>query len=71
MIPSRHAPVLLAALLATGPVTASATTTATAPAATKQVAQAVLPFIENDLPRALAEAKSRNLPLFIESWAPW
>ena len=71
MTPSRHAPVLLAALLATVPVTASATTTATAPAATKQVAQAVLPFIENDLPRALAEAKSRNLPLFIESWAPW
>jgi hypothetical protein len=30
-----------------------------------------LPFIEDDYPRALAEARSRNLPLFIEAWAPW
>ena len=32
---------------------------------------AVLPFIEDDYPRALAEARSRKLPLFIEAWAPW
>jgi hypothetical protein len=30
-----------------------------------------LRFIENDAPRALAEAKSRNVPLFVEAWAPW
>lgn len=31
----------------------------------------VLPFIEDDYNRAIAEAKSRQVPLFIESWAPW
>jgi endonuclease YncB( thermonuclease family) len=30
-----------------------------------------LPFIEDDYARALAEARARKLPLFIESWAPW
>jgi len=30
-----------------------------------------LPFIEDDYPKALAEAKAKNLPLFIEAWAPW
>lgn len=31
----------------------------------------VLPFIEDDYPRALSEARTRKLPLFIEVWAPW
>ncbi len=43
---------------------ASAATAAAAP-------RAVLPWIEDDLPRALAEAKARKLPMFVESWAPW
>ena len=30
-----------------------------------------LPFIEDDYARALAEARARRLPLFIEAWAPW
>jgi hypothetical protein len=30
-----------------------------------------LPFIEDDYGKALAEARARNLPLFIEAWAPW
>jgi hypothetical protein len=30
-----------------------------------------LPFIEDDWPRALAEARARDLPLFVEAWAPW
>ncbi len=30
-----------------------------------------LPFIEDDYGRALAEARARKLPLFIEFWAPW
>ena len=30
-----------------------------------------LPFVEDDYPRALAEAKAKKLPLFIEAWAPW
>ncbi len=28
-------------------------------------------FIEDDFPRALAEAKARDLPLFVDAWAPW
>ena len=32
---------------------------------------AALPFIEDDFPRALAEAKARSLPLFVDAWAPW
>jgi thioredoxin-like negative regulator of GroEL len=30
-----------------------------------------LPFIRDDYPKALAEAKARKLPLFVEVWAPW
>ena len=32
---------------------------------------APLPFIENDYPRALAQAKQRHVPLFVDAWAPW
>jgi hypothetical protein len=39
------------------------------PAPTK--AKPVLPFIRDDYPRALAEARARKLPIFIEAWAPW
>ena len=31
----------------------------------------VLTFIEDDYDAALAEARARDVPLFIESWAPW
>jgi hypothetical protein len=34
-------------------------------------ATGALHFIENDAPRALAEAKQRGVPLFVEAWAPW
>jgi hypothetical protein len=30
-----------------------------------------LPFINDDYPKALAEAKQRKLPVFVEVWAPW
>ncbi len=30
-----------------------------------------LPFVENDYPAALAQARARHVPLFIEAWAPW
>jgi len=32
---------------------------------------APLPFIEDDYPRALAEAKAKNKPLFVDGWATW
>jgi hypothetical protein len=28
-------------------------------------------LIEDDWPRALAEAKARDVPLFVDAWAPW
>ena len=30
-----------------------------------------LPFIADDYPRALAEARAKKLPIFVEAWAPW
>ncbi|MEK6372990.1 MAG: hypothetical protein AABO58_09855 [Acidobacteriota bacterium] len=30
-----------------------------------------LPFIENDYAKALARAKAKNLPIFVDAWAPW
>jgi tetratricopeptide (TPR) repeat protein len=47
--------------------------TATAPpkpAATSS-AKVKIDFIEDDYARALAEARSRNLPLFVDAWASW
>jgi hypothetical protein len=41
-----------------------------APAA-KPAASPVLPWIDDDYSRALAEARARKLPIFVESWAPW
>src|SRR3954452_4861897 len=34
-------------------------------------AKEVLPWIENDYTRAIARAKSADLPVFVEAWAPW
>ncbi len=31
----------------------------------------VLPFIENDYGKAIARAKTKHLPLFVDAWAPW
>jgi hypothetical protein len=30
-----------------------------------------LPFISDDFQKALAQAKQRNLPIFVDVWAPW
>ena len=34
-------------------------------------AKEVLPFIDNDYSKAVAQAKAKNVPLFVEVWAPW
>jgi len=51
---------LLCALGALTPGSGAATT-----------ARTVLPFIADDYTKAVAEARARKVPLFIESWAPW
>lgn len=33
--------------------------------------KSALPWIEDDYGRALSEAKSRKLPIFVDAWAPW
>ena len=33
-------------------------------------ASEVLPWVD-DYPRALAAARAKNVPLFVEAWAPW
>jgi hypothetical protein len=30
-----------------------------------------LPWMEDNYAKALEQAKSRHLPLFVEVWAPW
>ena len=42
-----------------------------APREGKLASKQALPFIEDDYPRALSEARSRKLPIFAEAWAPW
>ena len=49
---------------------APARSTKSRPAATAAW-KPVVPFIEDDFGRALALAKERKLPVFIEGWAPW
>ena len=30
-----------------------------------------LPFLSDDYGAALAEARARQVPIFVEAWAPW
>ena len=34
-------------------------------------AKEVLPFIDNDYAKAVARARAKNVPVFVEVWAPW
>jgi hypothetical protein len=75
---TRKSPAVLLAALLIGPASHAATATsksAPASAVTTRSATApwhpVVPFIEDDFGRALALARERKLPVFIEGWAPW
>ncbi len=35
------------------------------------LAKPVLPFIENDFAKAVARARAKNEPIFVDAWAPW
>jgi hypothetical protein len=51
----------------------TATVLASALAASSMVAATPsrLPIIEDDYARARSEAKRREVPLFVDVWAPW
>lgn len=48
-----------------------ATSLSTASLAAPAAAKEALPFLENDYPAALAKARARGVPLFVDVWAPW
>jgi len=65
---TRFASILALGVLAAGP----AAWARQAPGAAGVASDArPLPFLSDDYARALAEARARELPLFIEAWAPW
>ena len=43
----------------------------TALAANAPAPAPVLPFIEDDYGKALSLARQKQLPIFVEAWAPW
>ncbi|GHG80053.1 thioredoxin family protein [Comamonas sp. JC664] len=57
-------------LLLSGLVACTAANSNVAPADASH-AGAPLPFIQDDYARALAEAKAKGVPLFVDVWAPW
>ena len=61
----------LAALAALPALAAGPAAPKVAPAAHAAHPRSALPWIEDDYPGALARAKQRKVPLFVESWAPW
>jgi hypothetical protein len=69
--------IVIAALLASlAPAVAGAATASTKPAAPAAKPSSapdarVVPFIADDYTKAVAEARARKVPLFIEAWAPW
>lgn len=54
---------------ATGGTSANGETAAVRPGAV--TAKETLPFIHDDYPKALAEAKAKKKPLFVDAWATW
>jgi hypothetical protein len=63
-------PILALLVLLVPAARASSAPPAAASPGTK-VAAPVLPWIEDDYTRAVAQAKARKIPIFVESWAPW
>lgn len=55
---------LLLAVLAASPAAGAARSALAAP-------RGPLPWIANDYPKAVALAKARHVPIFVENWAPW
>jgi thiol-disulfide isomerase/thioredoxin len=70
----RNACILLLSLAGLAPACAPAAAPKTVHASAATAATTgggQLPFIEDDYARALAEARAKKRPLFIDAWAPW
>jgi hypothetical protein len=63
--------VLLAAAFAALAIVAACSRDQGEPSPAAAENKRALPFIENDYPAALAQAKERKVPLFVDVWAPW
>jgi thioredoxin-like negative regulator of GroEL len=61
----------LSIVLAAAPAAFAALSEAAASPAPAAAHREVVPFIEDDFDRALAEAKRRNVPLIVDAWATW
>ena len=65
---------LMLALIAqafAGPPSQGAPNAAAPRTGDKVAVTGALRFIADDAPAALAEAKRRGVPVFVEAWAPW
>ena len=62
---------VLAVVLAASAAAPARAASAAKPKSATAVPHLALPFIQDDYTRALAEARARKVPLFIEAWAPW
>ena len=62
-----------ALLACLAPAVKAAGTSAKSGAAAKRAvaAHSTLPWIEDDYEKAIAEARARKVPIFVEAWAPW
>jgi tetratricopeptide (TPR) repeat protein len=67
--PSDAAPDPSASVAASAPPSPSASSGPVAPSGVSHAS--VIPFIENDYARALADAKASSKPIFVDTWAPW
>jgi thiol-disulfide isomerase/thioredoxin len=70
----RALPALVTLLACACSATSTSTSTPTATTTANPTSNASLPppsFIEDDYPRALAQARAEGKPLFVDAWAPW
>lgn len=35
------------------------------------IAKEIVPFIEDDFAKAVAQARTKKVPIFVDAWAPW
>jgi thioredoxin-like negative regulator of GroEL len=69
-VPSAAAPTSSAAARAATTATVSTAVQSNLPPL-RPSEEASIAFVDNDYPRALADARARRKPLFVDAWAPW